>query len=218
MYAIVRTGGKQYRVEEGRSVVVESLPGEEGATIELGEVLLIAEDGSVTIGTPMIGGARVLAQVDQQGRSPKIIVFKYKNKVRTRKKQGHRQGFTKLTVQEILRPGEEAKAKPPRARRKKAEEEAETPEAVAEAPDIAEEAVAEAISEAPAVEEVAEAPKPRTTTRRAAATAKKKPAAKANAEKAEKPKRPTAKKASAKDDQDKKPPARRRILRRKKED
>jgi large subunit ribosomal protein L21 len=223
MYAIVRTGGKQYRVEEGRSVVVERLPGEEGATIELGEVLLIAEDGSVTIGTPMIEGARVLAQVDQQGRSPKIIIFKYKNKVRTRKKQGHRQGFTKLTVQEILRPGEEAKAKPPRARRKKAEEEAETPEAVAEAPEAAAEAVAGAITEAPAVEEVAEAPKPRTlrqaqgSARRAAAKAKEKPAAKAKAEKAEKPKR-TAKKAPAKDDKEKKPPARRRILRRKKED
>jgi large subunit ribosomal protein L21 len=213
MYAIVRTGGKQYRVEEGRSVVVERLPGEEGATIELGEVLLIAEDGSVTIGTPMIEGARVLAQVEQQGRSPKIIVFNYKSKVRTRKKQGHRQAFTKLTVQEILRPGEEAKAKPPRARRKAAEEEAEEPEAVAEAP----EAGAEAIAEAPAVEEVAEAPKPKTTTRRATATAKEKPAAKAKAEKAEKPKRPTAKKAPAKDDKDKKP-ARRRILRRKKED
>jgi large subunit ribosomal protein L21 len=216
MYAIVRTGGKQYRVEEGRSLDVERLPAEEGATVELGEVLLIAEDGSVTIGTPTIEGARVLAVVDQQGRSPKIIVFNYKNKVRTRKKQGHRQAFTRLTVQDILRPGQEATVKPPRARRSKAE----AAEAVDEAPeDVAAEGVAEAITEAPAVE----APrKPRTPAREKPAptkakAAKEKPAAKpkAKAEK-EKPKRPAAKKASAKEE--KKPPARRRILRRKKED
>jgi large subunit ribosomal protein L21 len=118
MYAIVRTGGKQYRVEEGRTIDVDRLPAEEGATVELGDVLLIAEDGTTTVGTPTIEGARVMAQVDQNGRGRKIIVYKYKNKVRTRKKQGHRQNFTRLTVQEILRPGEEAKAtqrKPKRA-------------------------------------------------------------------------------------------------------
>ena len=213
MYAIVRTGGKQYRVEEGRSLDVERLPAEEGATVELGDVLLIAEDGSVTIGTPTIEGARVLAVVDQQGRGPKIIVFNYKNKVRTRKKQGHRQAFTRLTVQDILRPGQEAKAKPPRARRAKSE--AEEAEAVAEAPegvaeDIAAEAVAEAITEAPAVEE----PRKPLAARKAA-PAKEKPKAKPKAEK-EKPKRPAAKKAPAKEE--KKPPGRRRILRRKKED
>ena len=60
MYAIVRTGGKQYRVEEGRAITVERLPAEEGSTVELGEVLLIADDGEVTIGTPLIEGARVM--------------------------------------------------------------------------------------------------------------------------------------------------------------
>jgi large subunit ribosomal protein L21 len=109
MYAIVKTGGKQYRVEAGRSIEVERLPGQEGDSVELGEVLLIAENGDVTVGTPMIEGARVLAHVEQQGRAKKIIVFKYKSKVRTRKKTGHRQSFTRLAVQEILRPGEEAK-------------------------------------------------------------------------------------------------------------
>src|SRR3990170_2514262 len=110
MYAIVRTGGKQYRVEEGRALTVERLPAGEGETVELGDVLLIADDGQVTVGTPLIEGARVLAQVEANGRAKKIIVFKYKSKVRTRKKTGHRQHFTKLAVREILLPGQEAKA------------------------------------------------------------------------------------------------------------
>ena len=112
MYAIVRTGGKQYRVEEGRALTVERLPAEEGATVELAEVLLIAENGRVIVGTPTIEGARVLAQVEAHGRGQKIIVFKYKAKVRSRKKTGHRQGFTRLTVREILLPGQESKEAP----------------------------------------------------------------------------------------------------------
>ncbi len=202
MYAIVRTGGKQYRVEAGRSVVVERLPAEEGETVELGDVLLIAEDGSVTIGAPTIEGARVLAHVDGHGRGKKIIVFTYKNKVRTRSKTGHRQSFTRLTVQEILRPGEGTTAKPKRARRAKAAEEPE-----GEAPEAEAEAIAEPVAEAPAVEEA-----PKRRTRRAAP----KPRAKPARAKAAKPKRaPRAKAAPAKAE---KKPARQRILRRKKED
>ena len=218
MYAIVRTGGKQYRVEEGRSIVVERLPAEEGATVELADVLLIAEDGTVTVGAPKIEGARVLAHVDGHGRGKKIIIFTYKNKVRTRSKTGHRQWFTRLTVEDILQPGEEAKAKPKRARRAKAAEEPEAEVAESEA-----EALADPVAEAPAVEE---APKRRRIRqaqgrpRRAAPKAEKAPAkaekAPAKAEK-EKPKRaPRGKAAPAKDE--KKRPARRRILRRKKED
>ena len=121
MYAIVRTGGKQYRVEEGRSFDVELLPAKEGASIELDSVLLIADNGSVTIGTPIIEGARVIADVESHGRQKKIVVFKYKSKVRTRKKTGHRQHFTRLAVTEILLPGQESKAaKPKRKTRKKA--------------------------------------------------------------------------------------------------
>ena len=124
MYAIVRTGGKQYRVEEGSDVTVERLPAEEGATVELDDVLLIADNGDVTLGTPAIEGARVLAHVEENGRAKKIIVFKYKAKVRTRKKTGHRQSFTRLAVREILRPGQQPKeeAKPRRRRRKTAAE------------------------------------------------------------------------------------------------
>lgn len=136
MYAIVRTGGKQYRVEEGSDVTVERLPAEEGATVELDDVLLIADNGNVTLGTPAIEGARVLAHVEENGRAKKIIVFKYKSKVRTRKKTGHRQSFTRLAVREILRPGQPPKeeAKPKRRRRKAPEEapaEAPTAEAAA---------------------------------------------------------------------------------------
>lgn len=175
MYAIVRTGGKQYRVEEGRSITVERLPAEEGATVELGEVLLIADDGEVTVGTPVIEGARVLATVEELGKRPKVVVFKYKAKVRTRKKTGHRQPFTRLAVKEILRPGQVSKeeAKPKRARRRKAEE-----EAPAEAPQAAVEAVetpaieAAPVAEAPAAEaEAPAAPKRRTPARRKTETA-----------------------------------------------
>jgi large subunit ribosomal protein L21 len=109
MYAIVKTGGKQYRAEAGRTLRIDRLSAEEGSVVELGEVLMIAEDGQVTVGTPVIDGARVMAHVEAHGKAGKIVVYKYKNKVRTRKKQGHRQRFTQLTVEQILRPGEEAK-------------------------------------------------------------------------------------------------------------
>lgn len=120
MYAIVRTGGKQYRVEEGRSFDVELLKAKEGASVELDNVLLIADDGDVTVGTPIIEGARVMADVESHGRQPKIVVFKYKSKVRTRKKTGHRQHFTRLAVTEILRAGETSKAAKPKRKTRKA--------------------------------------------------------------------------------------------------
>ena len=153
MYAIVRTGGKQYRVEEGRAITVERLPAEEGSTVELGEVLLIADDGEVTIGTPLIEGARVLAQVETNGRAKKIIVFKYRAKVRTRKKTGHRQNFSRLSVTEILRPGQqpkdEAKPKPSRRKAAPAKAKAEAP-AEGKAPEATPSAEEASVTEAPA--------------------------------------------------------------------
>ena len=159
MYAIVRTGGKQYRVEEGRAITVERLPAEEGSTVELGEVLLIADDGEVTIGTPLIEGARVLAQVETNGRAKKIIVFKYRAKVRTRKKTGHRQAFSRLAVTEILRPGQQPKDEPKPSRRKAA-----PAKAKAEAPAEAKAAEATPSAEEASVTEAPAAPKRRTTT------------------------------------------------------
>jgi large subunit ribosomal protein L21 len=222
MYAIVKTGGKQYRVEAGRSLEVERLPGLEGDTVELGDVLLIAENGDVTVGTPTIEGARVIAHVEQQGRAPKIIVFKYKSKVRTRKKTGHRQSFTRLAVQEILRPGEEAKAARPKRVRRAAGEEVVSDEAVAEmaepvgAVPVAVEAPKRRIRRAaPKVAKPATAAAPK---RAARAPAKaEKPAAKPKAAKPApkaKAKAPAKSKAQAKTE---KKPARRLPLRRKKE-
>ena len=111
MYAVVRTGGKQYRVEEGRTVKVERLAGEVGDAVEIGDVLLMDDGSGVTVGAPTIDGARVLGTIAEQGRSKKVIVFRYKAKTRYRKKTGHRQHFTKVVVQDILLPGQEPKPK-----------------------------------------------------------------------------------------------------------
>jgi large subunit ribosomal protein L21 len=111
VYAVVRTGGKQYRVEEGRAIKVDRLPGEPGDSVELRDVLLMGEGDAVTIGAPTIDGARVVGTIAEQGRDAKIIVFRYKSKTRSRKKTGHRQHFTKVIVEDILAPGQSPKPK-----------------------------------------------------------------------------------------------------------
>ena len=111
LFAVVRTGGKQYRVQEGRPVTIERLPGEAGQTIELNDVLLLADGENITIGTPTVDGARVVGTIAEQGRAKKILVFHYKNKTRARKKNGHRQQFTTLMVEDVLGPGMQPKPK-----------------------------------------------------------------------------------------------------------
>src|SRR5689334_9736433 len=101
MYAILESGGKQYKVRPGDTLQVEKLPGAAGDTVELGRVLMVADDDDVTIGAPVLEGVKVLAEVVDQRRGPKIIVFKYKAKVRYRRKTGHRQSLTTLRVTEI---------------------------------------------------------------------------------------------------------------------
>ena len=101
-YAIVQTGGKQYRVEPGDTIRVESLPGDDGDTVELDDVLLVSQDGVVSVGTPTVPGAKVTAELVGRGRGKKIVVFKYKPKTRYRRKNGHRQSYTELTVTDIL--------------------------------------------------------------------------------------------------------------------
>ncbi len=102
MYAIVNTGGKQYRVQPGDTVRVEYLPGDQGDLIELEDVRLFSnDDGEVTVGAPIVDGAKVTAEVVQQGRGKKVIIFKYKAKTRYRRKNGHRQNFTELRVTDI---------------------------------------------------------------------------------------------------------------------
>ncbi len=101
MYAVVKTGGKQYKVAPGDTLRVESLEGEKGATVELSDVLLVEKDGSVTVGTPSVAGAKVTAQIVRQGRGKKVLVFKHKRRKSYRKLNGHRQNFTELLVKEI---------------------------------------------------------------------------------------------------------------------
>lgn len=101
MYAVIKTGGKQYRVQEGDILRVEKLKAEEGQTFEFDEVLAISKDNDLTVGTPYVEGAKVEAKVLGQGKDKKIIVFKYKAKKNYRKKQGHRQPFTEIQITKI---------------------------------------------------------------------------------------------------------------------
>jgi len=104
IYAIIETGGKQYKVIPGQTIDVECLDIAEGNTVELDRVLLIADDDKVTVGTPIVDGAKVIATSQGEGKGKKIIVFKYKPKVRYRKKTGHRQLYTRLTIDKIVEP------------------------------------------------------------------------------------------------------------------
>ena len=104
IYAIVETGGKQYKATPGQTLDVERLDVAEGSTVELDRVLLIADGDRVTTGTPVVEGAKVIAVSQGDGRGKKIIVFKYKSKVRYRKKTGHRQLYTRLAIDKIVGP------------------------------------------------------------------------------------------------------------------
>jgi large subunit ribosomal protein L21 len=101
MYAIIKTGGKQYRVTEGDVIFVEKLPYAEGDKVKFDEVLLVGGDGEIKTGTPVIDGASVEATVLKNGKARKIIVFKYKPKKDYRRKQGHRQPYTKVQIDKI---------------------------------------------------------------------------------------------------------------------
>ena len=101
MYAIVTSGGRQYRVEPGQRLDVQKLPAEAGSEIALDQVLLIGDGDTITVGQPTVSGARVLADVVGEVKGRKIIVFKYKNKVRYRRKTGHRQRYLRLQIKEI---------------------------------------------------------------------------------------------------------------------
>ncbi len=100
MYAIIQTGGKQYRAEPGALISVEKIEAEPGSQIELTEVLMIRTDDGLRVGSPYIEGAKVIAEVVRQGKAPKIIGFKYKPKKNERKRWGHRQPLTWLKVKE----------------------------------------------------------------------------------------------------------------------
>lgn len=101
MYAVVRTGGKQYRVAKDEVIAVEKLAAEAGSSVDLGEVLMIGDDRSTTVGDPLVKGASVSAEVVAQTRGDKIIVFKKKRRKNHRRKKGHRQHVTLLRVTDI---------------------------------------------------------------------------------------------------------------------
>ena len=177
IYAIVRAGGKQYRVEPNQTLDVDRIQADVGSTVDFG-VLFIGGDGEVSIGTPEVDKAKVVAEVIEHGRDRKILVFKYKNKTRYRRRHGHRQDYTRLQIKEIVtaagtftEAGEKPKRAAPKRRRKPkakpiAEETLTTETAAPEAAPEAGAPAAEATTEAEA--------KPK----RARRTTAKKPAAK----------------------------------------
>jgi large subunit ribosomal protein L21 len=100
MYAIIETGGKQLKVEAGQAIYIEKLNAEAGETVTFDKVLFVGGE-NVKVGSPLVAGATVTATVEKQGRQKKIIVFKYKAKKNNRKKQGHRQPYTKVVIEAI---------------------------------------------------------------------------------------------------------------------
>jgi large subunit ribosomal protein L21 len=101
MYAVLVTGGKQYRVQEGDVLFVEKLDVEVETTIEFNEILAVGKEEGLIVGKPLVEGAKVVAKVLAQGKARKIIVFKFKRKLDYRKKQGHRQAYTKIQIDKI---------------------------------------------------------------------------------------------------------------------
>lgn len=103
MYAVIETGGKQYKVQEGRTVAVERLEADAGTAVTLDRVLLVGDDTSRTVGTPIVPGAKVTATVMAHSKTRKVLVFKYKSKVHYRRKKGHRQQYTTIRIDKIER-------------------------------------------------------------------------------------------------------------------
>lgn len=122
MFAVIKTGGKQYKVAKDDIVVVEKLEGEAGASVALDSVLMLGDGDSVTTGSPFVEGASVAAEVVEQTRGDKVIVFKKQRRQNYRRKNGHRQDLTVLKVTDILTGGKKAAAKKKAAPKAKAEE------------------------------------------------------------------------------------------------
>ena len=125
MYAIIRDRGMQYRVEEGQIVELARLDAEVGSQVELGEVLLVGGGERTLVGAPLVAGAKVLVQVLGDVKGEKIVIFKYKNKKRYRRRTGHRQRYTRVAISQIVGEAEKPKA----STRKKSKEKADAPAA-----------------------------------------------------------------------------------------
>jgi large subunit ribosomal protein L21 len=131
MYALVKTGGKQYRVAKDDTILVERLAAEEGDQVILNDVVMLGDGDKVTIGTPLVAGAAVSATVMRQTRGPKIIIFRRKRRKNHRRTQGHRQDLTLLKINDIA---EDAKSLKPAAKAAPAKKAAPKAEAAAKAP------------------------------------------------------------------------------------
>jgi len=179
MFAVVETGGKQYKVSPGQTLEVEKLPAEPGDTVELGRVLLISTEDQTLIGAPILEDAKVVSRVADLKRGPKLIIFRYKSKSRYRRKTGHRQDYTVLTIEDIWANG--ASLLPAK---EEAEPEAEVEEAEA-ASDVAkdEEEAAEEEAKAAESELTAKADEEAAERKKAAEAAETTPAPEASEEK-----------------------------------
>ncbi len=168
MYAVIETGGKQYRVELGSEIEVDRMDVEPGQTIELERVLLVADGEQAAIGQPVVDGARVSASVLRQSRGDKIVVFKYKPKARTRVKQGHRADLTVLRIADIAWAGRSAAKEQEKVDKQERAAAAAAAKAAAEqaAADkaLAEQLAAAAAAAAPAAEKPARKARAKTTT------------------------------------------------------
>ena len=126
MYAVIKTGGKQYKVEAGATLKVEKLLGDVGSKVVIDKVLMINDGDNTTIGAPLVAGATVCATVVSHGRADKVMIFKFRRRKHYRKTQGHRQSFTEIQIGEILAAGQTASkaaaAKPAKAKAAKVAE------------------------------------------------------------------------------------------------
>ncbi len=183
MFAVIKTGGKQYKVATDQKLTVERLPGEAGDIVAIESVLMVGDEASSQVGSPFVAGATVAAEILEQTRGPKIIVFKKRRRKNSQRKNGHRQDLTTLRITEILTDGKKPSAKKAAKPAKKPA----APEAKPEEPD------------APAEAEAAEA-KPKAAAKKDTAKkpAAKKTAAKKTAAKEDTAKKPAAKKTAAK--------------------
>lgn len=159
MYAVLTTGGKQYRVEAGSTLVVEKVGGEPGSSVIFDRILLVGDGEKVTVGSPTVAGASVSATVLGEALGPKIVVFKFKQKVKYRRRTGHRQHLTRLRIDSISADGKTVKAEPPEpaAKRKAARPKAAAAAKAEEKP--ARRRAAKAESSATAEAEAAPAPR-----------------------------------------------------------
>jgi len=103
MYAVIETGGKQYKVQKGDVIYIEKLNNEVGTNYSFDKVLLVSDEGNLSVGDPIVKGAKVEGTILSHGKSKKIVVFKYKAKKNERKKQGHRQQYTKVQIEDIVK-------------------------------------------------------------------------------------------------------------------